>query len=111
MYRKLPAENLAQETTTDITRRAINLTYDILRENPSLTEDQAVDKMMDTLKADGILGPRRSYQPQKMAFSTESNMDQSKSEKPETVKKDSESEGIKNVVDKHIDVSSILKGK
>lgn len=60
MYKRLPAENLLTTTTTDITRRAIELTQNALRENESLTENEAIDQTIEILKRESSASIRRS---------------------------------------------------
>lgn len=106
MARRLPAEDLYKFSTSDITVRAINLTNEVLQKNESLTEDEALDKAIATLKQEGAFVVKI---PQKKIRAKSKFVDDktTETEKAESNMGDS----IKTITDKNVDIINILKDK
>lgn len=105
MIRRLPAEDLMQQTTTDITRRAIDLTNKLMLENEKLTLDEAVDQMIDIFQKEGLLFVRRSVRPQRTF--DQLSRDQM-FEKPAEVGVTETVDQYKIISEKKIDIASLL---
>lgn len=136
MHKRLPAESLLTTTTTDITRRAIELTQNALQENDSLTENEAIDQTIEILKREGSVSIRRSRSRKARITQTESQFmsgQDTSAEQDEniviqasTTSKTSEKlldktnvrslvddyeEAIKEISDKNVDISKISKDR
>lgn len=128
--KRLPAENLLSAATTDITRRAIELTQNILRENDALTEEQALNKAIETLKTEGFIDTRKPRQRRsretkpknpssesetsdrgtllQASATEESTQTLSGKSKVRSLVKDYEN-AVKEISDKGVDISNIFK--
>lgn len=86
-------ESLLQETTNDITRSAISATSELMLKDPTLSEDQAIDKIIGIYQKEGLFRFERK---------------QDTSEKEHDHHRDYRNEK-KTISDKNIDVSQFLK--
>jgi hypothetical protein len=102
MHSKLPMEDLLQEPTNDLTRRAIDLTYDVMQKDQSLSEDQAVDRVIETFKREGLV-----VSASKSSRHLRRIREFEKAESPHETQDYQKS--VKDISDKNIDVSKFLK--
>ena len=95
-------EDLLQEPTNDLTRRAIDLTYDFMQKDPTLSEDQAVDKVIMQFRQEGIVTSRiRSRRYQQSTKSGDLPEDS-------TVPTEKQQGPMKDITDKGINVSKYM---
>lgn len=106
MNNRLPTD-LSQESTHDITRRVISLTYEIRQKNKELTEDEAVNEAISTLKKEGLFPRNRPMRVAK-ASKAKREIPLVPESKPMA---DEDTEAIKTIEDKKIDISNIFEKK
>lgn len=106
MYRRLPAEDLMKEATTDITRRAIDLTNKLMLEDEKLTLDEAVDQAIDTFRKEGLFFVRRSVRPPRTASQSSYQFTERTGE---SVLAENVDQSYKNISVQKIDIEGLLK--
>lgn len=110
MYKRLPMEDLLQEPTNDLTRRAISLTQDMMKKDQSLSEEHAVDKVIEIFKREGLVSTRKSARSLRKREAAELEVQLEDEFSTETTKtKSGYQKTLKNISDKSIDVSKFLK--
>lgn len=105
MFRRLPAEDLMKETTTDLTRRAIDLTNKLMLENEKLILEEAVDQAIDIFNKEGLFVVRRSVRSQRTADQFREQLFRLPTEGGDTENAD---QSYKIISDKKIDIASLL---
>lgn len=92
-----------KETTTDITRRAIDLTTKLMAENENLTLEEAVDQAIEIFKKEGLLFVKRSTRSQRTTDQFREQLFRLPGEGDAE-----DADQFKVVTDKKIDIASLL---
>ena len=107
MHKRLPIENLLQEPTNDLTQRAIQLANDLMEQNSSLTEDQAIDEVIETFKRERV--PNSPWQKRRQQKAASEQIPEKDSAQTISSQTRDYEQAMKTISNKNVDVSKFLK--